>query len=52
MKKNKKYNTHLILSISLLLFVFFIDKDIKISNIFMDAFYFPIRLITKERKID
>lgn len=51
MKKNRKYNTYLILFLSLLLFIFFEGKNIKIGNIFMDTLYFPVRVISKEKKI-
>lgn len=51
MKKNRKYNTYLILFLSLLLFIYFEGKNIKIGNIFMDTLYFPVRLISKEKKI-
>ena len=51
MKKNRKYNTYLILILSLLLFIYFEGKNIKIGNIFMDTLYFPVRLISKEKKI-
>ena len=51
MKKNRQYNTYLILLLSLLLFIFFEGKNIKIGNIFMDTLYFPVRVISKEKKI-